>query len=177
MDTIVNYLKLHGIIDDEDVAYFPDKYPFTKEEFREFTDLIEKGADFEKCIYEDSMFPSMLIPWTNKGEPFYLFIMNGQGSSWTLFTTEAWDEHDKYLKELNKEDIAERKAEEAEAKAEVICQLLKEGFAIDKSGQRIAQGSCPGAVFYRVQNTDRANFKEEVVQDVEEAVKLFLSRT
>lgn len=83
---IIDHLKANGRIDDEDVAYFPEKYPFTKDELRDFMDGIYHPSDPEKTFVDGTYFETYNVPFTWEGDKFSLIVMYGQGSAWMLMT-------------------------------------------------------------------------------------------
>lgn len=104
---IINALRKEDVLDDECIAYNPEKYPeFTLDEFREFTQEI-LGVDgggwdnVHKFRDEDAYFETYNIPFIRDGEKFYLCVMCGQGLAWTLMTESNFQEKQKRLIENN----------------------------------------------------------------------------
>lgn len=99
MKSIINVLKRDGSVDDEDVAYHPEKFPeFTLDEFRAFTNGIfdNEGGGWDnvhKFQEENAYFETYNIPFEFEGEAFYLSVMYGQGSAWTLMTRQHFEEY------------------------------------------------------------------------------------
>ena len=113
MKKIIDYLDEKGSIDDECISYnVHGPYPFTLEEFREFTEKIWEDAggwdSSEKYIEEGSHFETYNVPLEFDSKKYILRIMYGQGSAWTLFTEAAHNEHKEYLKKMYEEE--EKKA-------------------------------------------------------------------
>lgn len=104
---IIKALRKEQALDDECIAYHPEKYPdFTLDEFRDFTNSIfdvEGGGwdNVSKFQEADAYFETYNIPFTRDGEKFYLCVMYGQGSAWTLMTESHFQETQKRLVENN----------------------------------------------------------------------------
>lgn len=96
---IINVLRREGSLDDDDVSYHPEKFPeFTLEEFRKFTEAIfdNEGGGWDnvhKFQEENACFETYNIPFAFDGEAFYLTVMYGQGSAWTLMTKQHFEEY------------------------------------------------------------------------------------
>lgn len=91
MKTILEHLDQHGFIDDESVGYAkPDEYPFSLEEFREFTDKIWNDAggwdSSDKYLVKCACFETYYVPFDVEGKKYWLHVMCGQGYAWTLFS-------------------------------------------------------------------------------------------
>lgn len=104
MNKIIKHLKKHGAILDESIAYQPEKYPFTYEEFQEYTDkiygeVVKGDLDNLEPYFVKGYFEEYAIPFKEGKEEFILDILYGQGSAWTLFTK---DEYVKYRKRVDK---------------------------------------------------------------------------
>jgi hypothetical protein len=106
MKVIIDYLDLNGCIDDESVSYnVPGPYPFTLEEFHEFTDKVWNDAGgwdaSDKYQVEGAYFETYYIPFEYEGKQYVLNVMYGQGAAWTLYTKAAHDEYKVYSEELD----------------------------------------------------------------------------
>lgn len=104
---IINTLRKEQCLDDEHIAYFPEKFPeFTLDEFRDFTNSIfdNEGGGWDKVDQfqeKDAYFETYNIPFTRDNEKFYLTVMYGQGSAWMLMTESHFQETQKRLIENN----------------------------------------------------------------------------
>lgn len=109
MQNIIDALKQKTAIYDEEIVYCPDLYPgITFKEFKKFThDIFEnEGGGWEnvkKYLYED-IFETYHIPFERDNEKFWLIIMYGQGSSYTLMTDDHFKEHLVWLNELKEKE-------------------------------------------------------------------------
>lgn len=101
MQIIIDTLKERGMIDEDEIWYTPADYPFTRKDFQAYTAGIWEAADLTACRYEHSSFNSYIVPFKHGDETFYLFVMFGQGSAWTLMCEDAWKNTDTYLRELH----------------------------------------------------------------------------
>jgi hypothetical protein len=115
MKKIIDFLDEKGSIDDECVSYGSyGPYPFTIEEFREYTHKLWEDAGgwdaSEKYLVEGARFETYNVPFESDSKKYVLRIMYGQGSAWTLLTEAAHNEHKEYLKKLYEEE--EKKAKE-----------------------------------------------------------------
>lgn len=103
---ILDFLDANESIDDECVAYGkPGEYPFTMDEFREFTDKIWEDAGgwdaSEKYVVDGAHFETYYVPFERNGKQYWLNVMYGQGSAWTVFTSEAHEAYKKRIAELD----------------------------------------------------------------------------
>ena len=109
MKEIIEYLDEHGSIDDESLAYnCYGPYPFTLQQFREFTDKIWNDAGgwdaSDKYYVEGALFETYYVPFTDSGKEYVLNIMYGQGSAWTLFTKVEHDAYKQRIAEMDRQD-------------------------------------------------------------------------
>jgi hypothetical protein len=90
MDKILDYLDAHGCICDNSVAYKTKDFPFTWEEFQLFTEEIWQEAGgwdrSDEYWQEEEYFETYYVPFTKNGKNYFLDIMYGQGSAWSLWT-------------------------------------------------------------------------------------------
>lgn len=84
-----------GAFDSEDVAYFPEKFNFTQEEFNtlfESLDIYVGGRDASPFFDHSNEFPDSRIYFEYKGYKFIWRLLVGQGSSCQLY--DAKKEHE-----------------------------------------------------------------------------------
>lgn len=104
---ILNALRKHQALDDECVAYLPEQYSeFTIDEFREFTEEVfhKEGGGWDnvyKFQDKNSYFEAYNIPFKRDDENFYLCVIFGQNSVWTLMNESHFQETQKRLVENN----------------------------------------------------------------------------
>lgn len=109
MKTIMDFLDKQGAIDDSAVAYnYDGPYPFTLQEFREFTDKVwaDAGGWDESGQYfvEGALFETYHVPFQYEGKEYILNVMYGQGSAWTVFTKAEHDAYKKRIAEMDRRD-------------------------------------------------------------------------
>jgi hypothetical protein len=99
-NAILEYLDANGVICDESLAYSnPGEYPFTNEEYHQWTNGIwneaggwDKAGDY---VVPDKHFETYAVPFKRRDKQYWLNIMFGQGSAWFAMT----DEHYQSTKE------------------------------------------------------------------------------
>lgn len=109
MKTIIDYLNANGCIDDETLAYsMPGEYPFTLEEFQDYTHKVwEDAGGWDKSdeyAMEGAYFETYNVPFEVDGKKYFLNIMYGQGSAWWLQTEKEHAECLERVAELDLED-------------------------------------------------------------------------
>ena len=97
---IINVLRREGVLDEEDISSFPEKFPeFTLEEFRRFTKAIfdNEGGGWDnvhKFQEEGAYFETYNIPFVFDGEAFYLSVMYKRVQRrCTLMTKQHFEEY------------------------------------------------------------------------------------
>lgn len=112
---IMSFLDAHESIDDDNVVYYPDLFPFSLEEFREFTSkLWEDAGGWAACgryVVDYAMFETYKIPFQHEGRNYFLQVMYGQGSAWTVFTEKAYQEHQARIRDLHLKEDKENEAD------------------------------------------------------------------
>ena len=87
---VTEYLKINSVIDDEDILYFPKRYPITEKEFYKVIEWLEFKApkDYEhdpKYDYFD-YFPIYHLFFEHGGVKFIFRKMYGQGTGHQLYS-------------------------------------------------------------------------------------------
>jgi len=107
MKKIIDCLETYGCIHEEDVWYASlkgsDPYPFTCEEFNEYTQKIwnENGGWENSLKYFDPKvyFETYVVPFFFDGKEYRMVVMCGQGISWSLCSI---DECNKWMERNRK---------------------------------------------------------------------------
>jgi hypothetical protein len=89
---IIEHLKANGRIDDDDVAYFPEKYPFTRNELQDFMDGIYRPSDEKETFVDGTYFETYNVPFVWEEDKLNMIVIYGQGSAWMLMTRQEADE-------------------------------------------------------------------------------------
>jgi hypothetical protein len=83
---IIDHFKHTSLIDNEDIVYFPNNYPFTIDEFKEVHGWLEKKA--KHILTEAGTFENNLALINHNGTKFIWRLLIGQGSALQLLTME-----------------------------------------------------------------------------------------
>lgn len=91
----ISYLKDHGILDDEDIGYFPKKYPLTSQEFSDLSDHLLSLGEKKHAIVTNrkGLFATSTISFVSNGVRFVLHQMSGQGTATALMTADHNPKH------------------------------------------------------------------------------------
>jgi len=113
MESIYKKLKIKKLIDNDDIAYFPKKFEFTREEFQWLFDSIMDYAADNNLINEeeDNSFPNAYMCLKYKRTKILLRIMWGQGCCMQMRTDlpEEWKNGTSFTYEEFKKSQLEEK--------------------------------------------------------------------
>jgi len=116
MEKIVAHLKNNGAVDNEDIAYFPDKFAFTGEEYSQvFDNLRVYGNELSRAMLdEENCFKHEIFHISYNDVKIYIQIMWGQGTSifMRLADEEEWNQEASFTYEEFKENILDLLSDE-----------------------------------------------------------------
>lgn len=84
LENVVSFLKTKPYIDEEDIRYFPDNYPFSNKIFQDVFKYLEKRAGNDIHDVTD-YFPESRAYFNLNGFKFIWNLMIGQGAALTLY--------------------------------------------------------------------------------------------
>lgn len=82
---VVDFLKTASSLDDEDIAYNPDKFPFTRQEYQDVFRYLEVQAEDRIQSGKADIFPEHLAYFNFAGTKFIWRLLIGQGAALQLF--------------------------------------------------------------------------------------------
>ncbi len=87
LTNVVDFLKTSSYIDEEDIRYFPEKYPFSNKDFKDVFCFLEAQAreNYHDVTDITDKFPEYRAYFKFAGVKFIWNLMIGQGSALTLF--------------------------------------------------------------------------------------------
>lgn len=98
LDRVVAYMREGDrAIGDEEVRYFTERFPFTRDEYRQVTAWLEyAGEDVMKTV-RDAGFPTYEAVFEYRGHRFVWRLMIGQGSDLSLLPATGRERKVMYL--------------------------------------------------------------------------------
>ena len=75
-------------IDDEHMAYFPNEFPFTRDEYMEVFYHLDKISEGRQYEVPNAYFPETFAYFNHQGTKFIWRLLIGQGSACQLFPAE-----------------------------------------------------------------------------------------